>query len=44
MRKTFRHQIIQNRKPPEEQRLIIYESLPVYDSESNELVEKVEIP
>jgi hypothetical protein len=29
---------------PEEQRLIIYESLPVYDSESNEFVGKVEIP
>ncbi|HYA82266.1 MAG TPA: hypothetical protein VEH06_02280 [Candidatus Bathyarchaeia archaeon] len=31
-------------KPPEEQRLIIYESLPVYDSENNEFVGKVEIP
>jgi hypothetical protein len=31
-------------EPHEEQRLIIYESLPVYDSESNEFVGKVEIP
>jgi hypothetical protein len=31
-------------EPPEVQRLIIYESLPVYDSESNEFVGKVEIP
>ena len=30
--------------PPEEQRLIIYESLPVYDSENNEFVGKVKIP
>lgn len=29
---------------PEEQRLIIYESLPVYDSENNEFVGKVKIP
>jgi hypothetical protein len=29
---------------PEEQRLIINESLPVYDSESDEFVGKVEIP
>jgi len=29
---------------PEEQRLIINESLPVYDSESKEFVGKVEIP
>ena len=31
-------------EPPEEQRLISYESLPVYDSESNEFVGEVEIP
>ena len=31
-------------EPPEEQRLKIYESLPVYDSESKEFVGKVEIP
>ena len=31
-------------EPPEEQRLIIYESLPVYDSENNEFVGKVKIP
>jgi len=30
--------------PPEEQRLIIYESLPMYDSENNEFVGKVKIP
>ena len=30
--------------PPEEQGLIIYESLPVYDSENNEFVGKVKIP
>jgi nucleotide-binding universal stress UspA family protein len=32
------------REPPEEQRLVRYESLPVYDSESNEFVGEVEIP
>jgi len=31
-------------EPREEQRLISYESLPVYDSESNEFVGEVEIP
>ena len=31
-------------EPPEEQCLIIYESLPAYDSENNEFVGKVEIP
>jgi hypothetical protein len=31
-------------EPLEEQHLIIYESLPVYDSESNEFVGKVEVP
>jgi len=31
-------------EPPEEQRIIIYELLPVYDSESKEFVGKVEIP
>ena len=30
-------------EPPEEQRLISYESLPVYDSENNEFVGEVEI-
>jgi len=29
--------------PPEEQTLIIYESLPVYDSENNEFVGKVPV-
>ena len=33
-----------NRPPPEEERLIIYESLPVYDFENNEFVGKVKIP
>jgi nucleotide-binding universal stress UspA family protein len=31
-------------EPPEEQRLVSYESLPVYDSESNEFVGEVKIP
>src|SRR5215467_7869858 len=31
-------------EPPEEQRLVSHESLPVYDSESNEFVGEVEIP
>ena len=31
-------------EPPEEQRLVSYDSLPVYDSESNEFVGEVEIP
>ncbi|MGC2574129.1 MAG: universal stress protein [Candidatus Nitrosopolaris sp.] len=31
-------------EPPEQQRLVSHESLPVYDSESNEFVGEVEIP